>query len=127
MARFVPAATHLAARGMVAIVADYRVFDRALPPTLILHGTADTLSIESVERFCATARAVNVLCTTDTGGRYGRPVSTDDRRTLPAAARRTLRQLFHDEVKADALPAFWLGGNRIARSGLRSRQDALRK
>lgn len=36
--------------------------DRALPPTLILHGTADTMPIESVERFCARARALQSRC-----------------------------------------------------------------
>jgi len=36
--------------------------DRVVPPTLILHGTADTLPIESVERFCAKARALQSRC-----------------------------------------------------------------
>ena len=32
------------------------------PPTLILHGKADALPIESVERFCAKARALQGRC-----------------------------------------------------------------
>jgi acetyl esterase len=34
----------------------------ALPPTLILHGRADPLPIESVERFCAKAKQFGSRC-----------------------------------------------------------------
>ena len=68
--QFTPQARHFAERGMVAIVADYRVFRRhgttafeamadarsAIRWVRVLHGKADaTVPFADVERFCAAA------------------------------------------------------------------------